>query len=174
MIFSQSVGGRTAERGPEFPYPPRTGRNAAFAGALCNHQPSRSTPTQTFDMDQQQLEIALDRDRTAVVLRLPGVDGDTIDARLEAPELDELIRGLSDARARLAEEVSPELDEGARITNTVADPSYVVARNQRKGLALLAFRHPGLGWLGFQLRQSVVEAMLDSLHRGVRGERQGR
>lgn len=105
-----------------------------------------------------------------MVLRIAGSDGEDFSARLEAPELDELIRGLSDARAQLDDEVSPELDEGARLTNTVVDPTYVVARNRSKGLALLAFRHPGLGWLGFQLRQSVVEAMLEGLHRCVRGK----
>ena len=110
-----------------------------------------------------QLEVAVDDDQSAMTLRILADGGEVFGTRLEAPELDDLIRTLSDGRAQLADEVSPELDEGARITNNVANPSYLIGKNSLQGKALLAFRHPGLGWLGFQFRRSVVEAMVRQL-----------
>jgi len=121
-------------------------------------------------MTQHHLEFGPDEDRSALVLRMVGTAGTLFSARLEAPELDDLIRGLSDARAQLTEAVAPELDLGARITNTVVDPAYIVGKNSQKGQALLALRHPGLGWLGFQLRRSVVEAMVERLQAWLRGD----
>lgn len=110
-----------------------------------------------------QLEVGIDDVQTAMTLRILADGGEVFSTRLEAPELDDLIRALSDGRAQLTDEVSPQLDEGARITNIVVDPSYLVGKNSAQGKALLAFRHPGLGWLGFQFRRTVVEAMVRQL-----------
>jgi len=110
-----------------------------------------------------QLEVGVDDAQVAMTLRILADGGEVFSTRLEAPELDDLIRALGDGRAQLADEVSPELDEGARITNNVVDPSYLVGKNSAQGKALLAFRHPGLGWLGFQFRRPVVEAMVRQL-----------
>lgn len=118
-----------------------------------------------------QLALAVDADGAAVTLRVQGDEGELFGARLEAPELDDLIRLLSDARALLTEAVAPELDEGARITNIVADPAYLVGKNSEKDQALIAFRHPGLGWLGFQLRRGMVERMVGGLGAWLTAER---
>lgn len=119
-------------------------------------------------VERQHLQLALDDDRTALALRVLSADRELFSVRLEAPELDELIRALSRGRAQLGEEVAPELDEGARIADTVIDPSYLIGKNSRKDRALLAFRHPGFGWLGFQLRRSVVEPMVRQLDEWLR------
>ena len=111
------------------------------------------------------LEVAVEDDLGALALRILADGEEVFGTRLEAPELDDLIRALGDGRAQLADQVAPELDEGARITDTVVDPAYLVAKNSDRGRALLAFRHPGLGWLGFQLRRPVVEAMVHRLGR---------
>ena len=107
-----------------------------------------------------QLELAVEDTREAV--RLQVADGDHLlfSARLEGPELDELIRGLSQARAQLADQVAPELDEGARLADVVSDPSYLIGKNSGTVEALLALRHPGYGWLGFRLRRPVVEQIV--------------
>ncbi|PAX06537.1 hypothetical protein [Sphingomonas lenta] len=110
-----------------------------------------------------QVELSVEEDGAAVWLRVLGGEGELFGARLEGPELDDLIRALADGRARLADAVAPELDEGARITDVTVDPAYLVGKNSDKGQALVAFRHPGLGWLGFQLRRDVVAAMVDRL-----------
>lgn len=116
-------------------------------------------------MPHHHLDLALEDDRAALQLRLSSGEVELFSARLEAPELDDLIHALALGRAQLADEVAPELDEGARITDTAVDPAYLVGKNAAKGQALIAFRHPGLGWLGFQLRRSVVEAMVGGLRR---------
>ena len=113
--------------------------------------------------ERQYLDLALDDDRTALTLRIVSGSRELSSLRLEAPELDGLIRALSRGRAQLAEQVAPELDGGARIADTVVDPSYILGKNSKKDRALLAFRHAGFGWLGFQLRRSVVEAMVQQL-----------
>lgn len=116
------------------------------------------------------LEVAVEDDHDALALRILADDEEVFGTRLEAPELDDLIRALSDGRAQLADQVAPELDEGARITDTVVDPAYLVAKNSERGRALLAFRHPGLGWLGFQLRRPVVDAMVQRLGRWLEAD----
>ncbi len=120
--------------------------------------------------ERQHLEVTLDDDRAALSLRVLSAGRLLFEARLEAPELDELIRALANGRARLAEEVAPELDEGARITDAVVDPAYLLGANRAKDRALLAFRHPGFGWLGFQLRRPAAEALVRRLDGWLRGE----
>jgi hypothetical protein len=110
-----------------------------------------------------RLELAVEDARQAVRLSVSDDDRLLFSARLEGPELDELIRGLSQARAQLAEEVAPELDEGARLADVVVDPSYLIGKNSGTGEALLALRHPGYGWLGFRLRRPVVEQIVGRL-----------
>jgi hypothetical protein len=110
-----------------------------------------------------RLELAVEDARQAVRLSVSDDDRLLFSARLEGPELDELIRGLSQAHAQLAEEVAPELDEGARLADVVVDPSYLIGKNSGTGEALLALRHPGYGWLGFRLRRPVVEQIVGRL-----------
>lgn len=113
------------------------------------------------------LDLTLEDDREAVQLRIVTEDRELFSARLEAPELDELIRALGQGRAQLADEVAPELDEGARIADTVIDPAYLVGRNSQEGRALIALRHPGYGWIGFQLHRPVAAAVARELGRGL-------
>lgn len=110
-----------------------------------------------------RLELAVEDAREAVRLSVSDHDRLLFSARLEGPELDELIRGLSQARAQLADQVAPELDEGARLADVVVDPSYLIGKNSGTNEALLALRHPGYGWLGFRLRRTVVEQVVDRL-----------
>jgi hypothetical protein len=114
---------------------------------------------------RHHLELTVDEESSGVVLRILSEGHEVFSTRLEAPELDELIRGLGDGRAQLTDEVSPQLDEGARITNVVKNPSYLVGTNSPEAKALIALRHPGFGWLGFQFRRPVVEAIVRELGR---------
>jgi hypothetical protein len=116
-------------------------------------------------MGSHSLSLAMDPDRSAIRLTINGDDQALFTARLEAPELDELIHALAKGRAHLAEEVAPTLDEGARLTDVEADPGYLVGKNRERDEALIALRHPGFGWLGFRLRRPVIEEMLDRLGR---------
>ena len=112
-------------------------------------------------MPRHHLEIEVEDDRGAVRLTISRDDQPVFGARLEGPELDELIRGLGQGRRQLADPVAPARDEPARLTAAVVEPGYLVGTNSRKREALLALRHPGFGWLGFQLRRSVVEQMVE-------------
>ena len=121
--------------------------------------------------ERHYLDLAVDDDRAALTLRIVSGTRELSSLRLEAPELDGLIRALGRGRAQLVEQVSPELDGGARIADTVVDPSYILGTNSKKDRALLAFRHAGFGWLGFQVRRSVVEAMVQQLDAWLHLER---
>ena len=116
-------------------------------------------------MIRHHLELGVEPRRDAVRLTISSDDETVFSARLEAPELDELIHALAHGRARLRDEVPVALDEGARLTDVEADPSYLVGKNNAAGEALLALRHPGFGWLGFRLRRPVIEAIVDRLGR---------
>ena len=116
-------------------------------------------------MTSHHLELAVDPDREAVRLTITQGENPVFAARLEAPELDELIHALAHGRAQLREEVAPSLDQGARLTDVELDPGYLVGKNTAKGEALLALRHPGFGWLGFRLRRPVIEAIVERLGR---------
>ena len=112
---------------------------------------------------RHHLAIAVEDDRSAVRLTISRDEQPVFGARLEAPELDDLIRALSQGRRRLADAVAPELDDHARIADAVPDPAFLLGSNPRKREALLALRHPGFGWLGFQFRRSTVERVVQRL-----------
>jgi hypothetical protein len=85
---------------------------------------------------------------------------------LETPELDTLLPVLADLRAGLAEPVPATLDPSARLVALV-DPA-VETRLPTVAMpagAVLALRHPGLGWLAFLLQPSRAAALGSSLLR---------
>ena len=45
------------------------------------------------------------------------------------------------------------------------DPTYLIAKNSARGEALMAFRHPGFGWLGFRLHRPAIAEMVERLDR---------
>ena len=114
-------------------------------------------------MTAHHLDLTVEEGGAAVELTVAQGDRALFSARLEAPELDDLIRALAVGRAQLADQVAPELDEGARIADVAVDPSFLVGKNNARGEALLALRHPGYGWLGFRLRRPVVEQIVRRL-----------
>lgn len=77
------------------------------------------------------------------------------------PELDTLVRTLADLRALMSDPVPRTLDPGARLT-VLSDPAWQVkppAPGTGRDVAVLALRHPGLGWLGFLLPQLEAAAL---------------
>ncbi|WP_425229406.1 hypothetical protein [Sphingomonas sp.] len=117
-------------------------------------------------MTTHQLSLTVEGDRNAVLLTIAGDDDRLLfGARLEAPELDELIHALAQGRAQLLDEVAPELDQGARLTDVEVDPGYLVGTSKVADEALIAFRHPGFGWLGFRLHRKVIGKFTERLDR---------
>ena len=96
---------------------------------------------------------------------------------LETPELDSLVRSLADLRAAMGDPVPATLDPGARLT-VLVDPAWQTrlpaAGTGPEGgaAAVLALRHPGLGWLGFLLPRAEAAALGHSLTRLAAGQEQ--
>lgn len=76
---------------------------------------------------------------------------------LEAPELQEFIGTLAAARATLADKHAIALDPGTRL-ETQVDPSWRI-NTLADGSKALAIRHPGFGWLAFQLPKHEASAI---------------
>jgi hypothetical protein len=66
----------------------------------------------------------------------------------DAGQVDDLIAGLEFLRRGMIEQVPPTLDPGSRL-DSIIGPAWR-ATDTPDG-PVLAFRHPGLGWLGFLL-----------------------
>ena len=80
---------------------------------------------------------------------------------LETPEVDQLMQRLAELRAAMNEAVPAALDPGVRLVLLV-DPAWQLKPllpGKGQDGAVLALRHPGLGWLGFLLPQSKVAAL---------------
>jgi hypothetical protein len=75
---------------------------------------------------------------------------------LDAAELEGLIRDLAKIRATMADQVAPALDPGGRL-DLERSPAWIA--DTRDGNAVLALRHPGMGWLGFLLEMEKAQAI---------------
>lgn len=111
---------------------------------------------------KSELAFGVNDAKTAVVIRVVE-DGREIDRwQMEAPELDQHIRALASHRAELAEQVPPSLDAGSLIQDVVTDPPINVSSTPT-GVALLSYRHPGLGWLGLAVSRDAAEQLVQQL-----------
>jgi hypothetical protein len=98
-------------------------------------------------------------DRQSAVLQMHEDGKPLAHMILDAASLEGLIRDLARVRARLAEEVTPELDPGARI-DIEASPAWKIPRTHTGPPGVvLALRHPGVGWLGFLLDKERAQAI---------------
>jgi hypothetical protein len=116
------------------------------------------------------MELTVADDRTAVELQISADDVEIFTTRLEAPELDDFISALAGwafataGRGRAA-------TGGACAHHQRRSSALLSDRQERpEGRGAARLRHPGLGWLGFQLRRSVVEAMVRQLRRWLEGD----
>lgn len=76
--------------------------------------------------------------------------------KLTTEDLEKLIEQLWIMRAHREPEI-PRQPPLMRQVQAVPDPNYWTEPDQMNGTTLLAFRHPGLGWLWFSL--PVAERM---------------
>lgn len=79
-----------------------------------------------------------------------------------AGELSDLIHMLVSARMVMADAVPAGLDPGARVP-TVGNPAWRTTRNPTTNAVLLALRHPGHGWTGFEFPEPEARALLEWL-----------
>jgi hypothetical protein len=75
---------------------------------------------------------------------------------MDAPAVADFISELANQRAALKEQVAPMLDPGSRI-DALIEPSFRIEGELWNGRRILAFRHPGFGWLGFALDQKHAD-----------------
>ena len=122
-------------------------------------------------MADKTLNIAPNADYTSVTLRFSV--GDHAGSTTASPEqLDAIIQGLAAVRAKLSPAV-PASHLGAPIRPTV-DFQAVIPAEHIDGQRVLLFRHPGLGWLSFELTTQAALALATSLLPIVQADRSER
>jgi len=77
---------------------------------------------------------------------------------LETPEIEAIIEGLADHRAKLPDEVPRELDPGTRL-KTIEDPIWRTKNIPETNSVLLALRHPGIGWIAAQMPKASARSL---------------
>lgn len=80
----------------------------------------------------------------------------------DAPGVEQVIQNLAQARMKLPEDVTPDLDPGARM-EAIFDPRWRTDRLEEPPVAALALRHPGLGWVSFAFPAHEARALSQSL-----------
>lgn len=82
------------------------------------------------------------------------VNGDTVSLAISgsytAQELLELLHTIGEARAQISQNVA--LEAAGQAMKIVANPPYWTERSANTGMqSLVAFRHPGFGWIGMTM-----------------------
>jgi hypothetical protein len=83
---------------------------------------------------------------------------------MNASDVADLIESLGRVRTGMRPEVPRDPKLGA-VVSTVADPRFWVAPEGMVGGVLLSLRHPGLGWLYFQIPSAEIETLVALLQK---------
>ena len=86
-------------------------------------------------------------------------------SELDADGLDQLITLLAQQREKLAKKIPMTLEDGERIRGQ-REPKWMCVFAQETDDQVLALRHAGFGWLGFQLSVKTARAMAAALLNG--------
>jgi hypothetical protein len=81
---------------------------------------------------------------------------------LDGATAEQHIHDVASHRAQLKDEVTPDLDPGARLIALI-DPVWRVPPERLPEGRILCFRHPGLGWLSFVLPDKEAAAIAEWL-----------
>jgi hypothetical protein len=84
---------------------------------------------------------------------------------MDADALDRLIAHLAKQREKLAQKVPVTLEDGERIRGQ-REPEWMCVFAKETDDQVLAVRHSGFGWLGFQLSVKTARAMATALLNG--------
>lgn len=97
-----------------------------------------------------KLCTTLSSDRTAINLTVNIDDRESSFLRLDALEVEQFIDCLASLRSKLADAVPVRLEPYPRL-NAIVNPPWAAMRVDERSTKgrLLAFRHPGLGWVSF-------------------------
>jgi hypothetical protein len=113
-------------------------------------------------MARMTLKCRVDEPAQEVILQTEMEDKPLAHVRLDAPSVDQLIQDLGKHRATLRDEVPRQLDPGSRLQG-IYDPAWRVPSDSHPAGRIIAFRHPGLGWLSFVLPENEAAAIADWL-----------
>lgn len=117
-------------------------------------------------MPKMSLQIDLVRALDQVNLTLKK-DGATIGGMgLLASDMDDLIARLARARAAMKDTVPATLEPGARLSPIPA-PAWLIKQQLQPPGALLALRHPGVGWLSFSMPTDSATALCEAIIHAV-------
>jgi glycine/D-amino acid oxidase-like deaminating enzyme len=86
-------------------------------------------------------------------------------SEMDVDGLDRLIVHLAQQREKLAKKVPMTLEGGERIRGQ-REPEWMCVFAQETDDQVLALRHAGFGWLGFQLSVKTARAMATALLNG--------
>ena len=87
-------------------------------------------------------------------------------SELDADGLDQLITHLAQQREKLAKKIPMTLEDGERIRGH-KEPEWMCVFATETDDQILALRHSGFGWLGFQLSAKSARAMATALLNGT-------
>lgn len=107
------------------------------------------------DMSRTELKAIVSDQNNAVSLETWSDGKPLAHIIVEASELEQTIQTLANVRAKLVDEVPHELDPGSRLP-TVSDPDWQVQPKTGEDSRHLILRHPGMGWLAFELPDDVA------------------
>lgn len=122
-------------------------------------------------MADKTLNIAPNADYTSVTLQF-SVGGQAGSTTASPEQLDAIIQGLAAVRSKLSPAV-PATHLNAPVRPTV-DTQVVIPVEHSDGKRVLLLRHPGLGWLSFELTTKAAVALAAGLLPIVQADRSKR
>jgi hypothetical protein len=119
-----------------------------------------------------QLKVYPTDDKSSVTIELWQEGKPLGHILLAGSEAEGFCQSVAEARKKLADEVSVEIDPGSRLA-ALYDPMYAttVGHSQGEHGVLLLLRHPGLGWLPFLLPHThaadLAQRLMDDAKRST-------
>ena len=118
-------------------------------------------------MEGVTLRAHLNETRDEAVLHIYEGERSIAFIQMPAAELQSLLQKLARLRAEMREPVERSAEE-ARSMATASDPSWSIGFMEGDGSSVLAMRHPGFGWLAFNLQRDRAAMLGDALQRAAK------
>ena len=118
-------------------------------------------------MEGVTLRAHLNEARDEAILQIFEGERSLAYIQLPAAELQSVLQKLAQLRAEMREPVERSAEE-ARSMATASDPSWSIGFMEASGSAVLALRHPGFGWLGFNLQRDRAAMLGEALQRAAK------
>jgi len=113
-----------------------------------------------------ELKVATDGMHEHVVIEL-WMDGKPLGhTQLDGATAEMHIQEVADARAQLTDPVSPMLDPNSML-DAVVDPSWRIEDYRISEGRIVAFRHPGLGWMAFVIPEEQAKSIAEWLTKDI-------